>query len=158
MFNCQLCDFQSFIEVCLGLCIAYLALPRLRYQRRIEEAFLYFQKEKNACIALYIEKKKVKKRGEQKNENSDIEIEDTSAFRDSSLTNINEKVRRFRENEYGSWFFRHCFKPKNNLGKDQIYVSALAAILFFLLLITTIIPKHPTSASVFVSLSPFVVR
>lgn len=160
MFNCQLCDFQSFIEVCLGLCIAYLALPRLRYRHRIEEAFLRFGKEKNACIAPYIERKKVKKKGEQKNENSDIEIEDTSAFRDSSLTDITEKERRFSKNEHGSWFFKHCFKPKTKIwmGKDQVYVSVLVVILFFLLLMTTIIPQHPASASVFVSLLPFVVR
>lgn len=142
----------------MGLCVAYLALPRLRYQRRIDEAFLHFRKEKNACIAIYIKKKRDKKRGEQKNENSDIEIEDTSAFRDSTLTNINEKVRRFKENEYGSWFFKHCFKPKNSIGMDQMYISALVVTLFFLLLITTIIPEHSASTSVFVSLLPFVVR
>ncbi|MBA3018742.1 MAG: hypothetical protein KJ550_12520 [Proteobacteria bacterium] len=142
----------------MGLCVAYLALPRLRYQRRIDEAFLRFQKEKNACIAPYIESMNVKKRGAQKNENLDIEIEDISNFRDSSLTKINEKVRQFRENEYGSWFFKHCFQPKNSIGMDQMYISALVAILFFLLFITTIIPELPASASVFVSLSPFVVR
>jgi hypothetical protein len=149
LLGCQLCDLQSFIEVCLGLCVAYLALPRLRYQRRIDEAFLHFQKVKNACIALYVESKNV---------NLDIEIEDISDFRDSTLTNINEQVRKFRANEYGSRFFRHCFQPKNSIGMDQIYISSLGLILFFLLFMTTIIPKLPTSDSTFVSLLPFVVR
>ncbi len=138
----------------MGLCVAYLALPRLRYQRRIDEAFLHFKKETNARIVPYM----VQKRRMQQNENLDIDIEDISGFRDSSLTNINEKVKEFRENNYGSRFFKHCFKPKNNIGMDQVYISALAVILFFLLFIATIIPEHPTSASVFVSLLPFVVR
>ena len=143
MTGCELYDLQSFIEVNIGFCIAYLALPRFRYRRRIQDAFLRFHKEKDACIAQYLGAEKEK----QKNENSATEAEDTSAFRDSYLTSITEKEKLFGENKYGSRFFRHCFKPKTGIGigNDQRYVSILVIILFVLLSITTIYPKHPAS-------------
>ena len=51
--TCELGDFQSFIGVNMGFCVAYLALPRFRYRQRIQDAFLRFHKEKKACIAQY---------------------------------------------------------------------------------------------------------
>lgn len=144
---CELGNFQSFIGVNMGFCIAYLALPRFRYRHRIQDAFLHFHKEKNACIAQYLERKKVEN-GEQKNENSVTEAEDTSAFRDSYLTSITETEKLFGKNKYGSMFFRHCFQPKTGIGigNDQKCVSILVVALYVLLSITTIWPKYPTSA------------
>lgn len=145
MFNCQLYDFQSFIEVNIGLCVAYLVLPRFRYRQRIKNAFLRFHEDLDVRIAPYLEKKRGKKE-EQENENSALEVEDIdiSVFRDAYLTRISEKEELFDKNEHGSKFFRHCFKPKTGIGigKDQQYVSILIIILFFLLSITTIFPKY----------------
>ena len=147
--TCELCDFQSFIGVNMGFCVAYLALPRFRYRQRIQDAFLRFHKEKKACIAQYqyLKRKKVDK-GEQKNENSATEAEDTSAFRDSYLTRIAEQEKLFGENKYGTKFFRHCFQPKTGIGigNDQKCVSIFLLVLYCLLSITTIWPKCPTSA------------